>query len=591
MTTEKLSEYILHYLKNNKTKTAIMLSGEWGSGKSYYVEHELLPFLKANDYTAVVVSLYGISDIPTISKSIYMELKIPSLNNMKTEKLTTGKIVAKSIIRNLTSVVGVDLNIPEDDLKRIYESVDLKDKLLIFEDVERTKIGIINLLGYVNSLVERDGVKVLLIANENEIMVEDETVINDENENNNSSKELQMYTRVKEKTISDTIQYYGEYKKAIQQIVNEFNNSKLEELFRDNPDLLSKVSRIVNDICKKNLRTFIFAIQKTVDIIDKVECNEYENDFFECIMIGILYFSTKLNVNGFPRWEGNEYLSTKLGSKDTPLMRFAYNYLRWQTFDESLVINTYTAYRDFVFYEINAEYQDEDLRTLSAYYAKTEEEVLTALNNIENKLVDVNSIGIKAYCKLAYNMIKVGKIIGFDYKKSLNQMKENAKKMGGKSYMYNDSIWIDMYEFKDPEAENDFRTFMKEITEFISHKEAKYELSYNPDDISDLYNDVCRNKYKYIKNHVFLSNYNIESILEMLKKSNAQQIQDFRGILFAIYRDSGRGEYDEKDIDAMKELLELLNKQENTELYWDKIQLMQIEYLKDNLEEFMRNML
>lgn len=66
-------------MKKDKTRTAIVLTGEWGSGKSYYIENELVPFLKEKKATAVVVSLYGLSDISTISKSIYMELRMGTL--------------------------------------------------------------------------------------------------------------------------------------------------------------------------------------------------------------------------------------------------------------------------------------------------------------------------------------------------------------------------------------------------------------------------------------------------------------------------------------------------------------------------------
>ncbi len=44
----------------------------------------------------------------------------------------------------------------------MYSSVDLSKNCLFFEDVERSNIEITKLLGYVNNLVERDGVKVLL---------------------------------------------------------------------------------------------------------------------------------------------------------------------------------------------------------------------------------------------------------------------------------------------------------------------------------------------------------------------------------------------------------------------------------------------
>lgn len=58
----------------------------------------------------------------------------------------------------------------EDEMKEIYESIDLTDKLIIFEDLERSEIDILKVFGYVNSLVEQDGAKVLLVANEKELL-------------------------------------------------------------------------------------------------------------------------------------------------------------------------------------------------------------------------------------------------------------------------------------------------------------------------------------------------------------------------------------------------------------------------------------
>ena len=45
MTYDELNGFILNYLKNDITGRAIMLSGEWGSGKSHYVKNELKPYL------------------------------------------------------------------------------------------------------------------------------------------------------------------------------------------------------------------------------------------------------------------------------------------------------------------------------------------------------------------------------------------------------------------------------------------------------------------------------------------------------------------------------------------------------------------
>ena len=46
----------------------------------------------------------------------------------------------------------------------------MNKKLLVLEDIERTQIDIIELLGYINNMCENDGVKILLVTNENEIL-------------------------------------------------------------------------------------------------------------------------------------------------------------------------------------------------------------------------------------------------------------------------------------------------------------------------------------------------------------------------------------------------------------------------------------
>ena len=128
MTTQELNNYILHYLKNDKTHTAIMLTGEWGSGKTYYVENDLIPFLKQNKAAAIEVSLYGVNDITMISKSIYMELRMSTLGGKSSEVVTTGKLIAKNIIKNITGLAGINIGLSDDDLTELYESVNLENK-------------------------------------------------------------------------------------------------------------------------------------------------------------------------------------------------------------------------------------------------------------------------------------------------------------------------------------------------------------------------------------------------------------------------------------------------------------------------------
>ena len=74
MNYDELNEYIKHYVEKDKTQSAIMLTGGWGTGKSYYIHNFLEPFLKEPEngkHRCAIVSLYGLKNTSEISKRIY----------------------------------------------------------------------------------------------------------------------------------------------------------------------------------------------------------------------------------------------------------------------------------------------------------------------------------------------------------------------------------------------------------------------------------------------------------------------------------------------------------------------------------------
>lgn len=261
MTVDELNCYIKHYLEEDKTKTAIMLTGEWGSGKTYYVENVLVPFLQEQKKSrCIVISLYGLESLSDISKSIYMELRMKILDK-DSEALATGKLIAKTIAKGAAGFFGIDVNMPENDLKKMYSSVDLSNKLLILEDVERSNIELTKLLGYINNLVERDGVKVLLVANENEILNKEPEKIDfsfaklfsTDSENNASvankngvPENVQKYLKIKEKTISDTIYFENDYCEAVKNIINNFQSEKLREIIGNDTAEIENLAKSIS---------------------------------------------------------------------------------------------------------------------------------------------------------------------------------------------------------------------------------------------------------------------------------------------------------------------------------------------------------
>lgn len=352
MNNEELNKYIKHYLEKDQSKSAIMLTGAWGIGKSYYIQNELIPFLQEKHCKCVAVSLYGLKTLSDISKSIYLELRVKPLKS-NSEFATTGKLIAKTLAKGIISHFGVDLKSTEEEMQTLYESIDLSQTLIILEDVERSQIDILDLLGYVNSLVEQDGVKVLLVANENEIIQYEPIAIPDEevtpvgtlnkiNSNRKYTEKTQKYLLFKEKTISDTIQFEGDIEQAILQIVSSFNNNILNRF----ASLTSAqdIYWIMITCNQYNLRSFIFACQKSVDIFDQIE-DDYEENFLKCIFFGIIYFSLRFKAESTVQWDGSEIYSIILGDETYPLFKFCFEYIRQQKFNIAEVPDAADAFK------------------------------------------------------------------------------------------------------------------------------------------------------------------------------------------------------------------------------------------------------
>lgn len=224
MTTKKLTEYIKNYLENDKTRSAIMLTGAWGCGKSYYIQNILTNTLNTKGQDIVVVSLYGVRTLAELNKSIYLELrtkkavKVISTGHKKKnsfaiwirntkffkwfhkhrKELASGTVlVGKTIIKGVAGFFNVPVEYSDKDFERLFSSINLKDKLIVLEDLERSGIDIIEIMGYVNNLVEQDSIKVLLVANEGEIIkykTKEETV-------KGVKKEIKKIPTIKQKSI------------------------------------------------------------------------------------------------------------------------------------------------------------------------------------------------------------------------------------------------------------------------------------------------------------------------------------------------------------------------------------------------------
>lgn len=478
----------------------------------------------------------------------------------------------------------------------------MSGKLLVFEDLERSGIEVVKLLGYVNNLVERDGIKVLLVANENEILRKAPETFNfnftklrpdqsqgkeEEKTGENISECVQNYLKIKEKTISDTIYFESDNCEAVKNIVHTFNNPKLQEIVGDDAEQIEGLAAMVKGSCHKNFRTFIFATQKTVDIFERLD-GDFDKDFLECIYCGIIHFSAKVKAGEFPEWQGTECLSTILGTNWYPLFKFCYDYIRWQKLDTAKARGAEEAFQKMKLYDTHAERRDEDLQKIYSYPERTEKEIKETLESVEERLKDPDEIGFYSYGKLAVYLVTLNHVIGFDYTKCKERMVENIKGKGND--IDSDILFLPMYDFVEGEKE-EYDDFVSQLKESMNDRGEQNFFSYDPDDVKDLYDYVMKERNNISQNHEFIGRFNINQLIKMLFKASAKQIGDFRGALFAVYRYASKADFLETDVAAMKEMLRLIETKLDAKDYdMDKIQLKQMDWLCGNLRKFISQM-
>ncbi len=604
MTTNELNDFIKHYIEKNKTRSAIMLSAPWGTGKSYYIQNSLIPFLaKDNFRKCIVVSLYGLNDIKDISKSIFLESKAKILNNNSTGMAST-KLIGKTVVKGIASFFGVDLSLDEGSLNKLYESIDLSDKLIILEDLERANISIIETLGYVNNLVEQDGVKVLLVANESEILKYTSFPVKNadgkETIKTALSEESKIYIKTKEKTVSDTIDFYSSNTQAIDNILMSFNNKYFDKLLEDKEpysidSMLSwEIEQNImfsKDINSQNLRSLIFACQKTSDILDKMDFVPNISFVKSVLMSNIAFALRKAKTNTLS-WSNDENSSHELGTYKFPLYRFSYDYIISQHMDTQEIEKSNQIFCNREEFEKNQKELNSHLNVLYRYYEETEKNVVESLKYISEKLENNSAIPFSEYGGLVNYLISIKDSVGYD------DIIDHCKTQMLNNLTETDLETLDRITFhsgiqlESKSSIDEFNMFMKEMENKLKACNSNLlDFDYTPGKIDEFYSNVLINKATFLSKGSFAKKIDNDRLIELIRTCDSRRISNIRGIYMGIYRSVNINEFlkDDRDslIDLKNKIDYLINETEST---FDKIQMKQINWFSNNLQEIIEKL-
>lgn len=604
MNTKGLNEYLKNYLINDKTKRAVMLTGPWGSGKSYYIKHELCPFLLENKLDYAVVSVYGIKELKDINKSLYLEIRTKKLKTIKfvdkaskkiaknnsEEVKSSGKIIGKTIVKGIASFFNVNLDLSDKDLEKLYASVNLKDKLIIFEDVERSGIDLIEFLGYVNNIVETDGIKVLLVTNESELIKYEKAK---DDKKSDYTEETKRYLKIKEKTVGDTIQFVGNSYEIIESIYRNFNNESFKklknEIYSESKfNIIEKIESVMKEQTSFNYRAIIYGLQKTSDIFDKIDfISSYNLEFLENVLLGTIAFAIKYNLNDQLRWGNNFFSSPDLGSYRYPLYKFVFDYIKFQNFD---IENVQFAQQLFLNAKEHSK-TDNYLKTIYSYYISSEEKVKDAIAHVHKSLESNKGLDVSEYITLANYLISIRSILKCDeeVEECLSLMLKNAQ------IVLNNGGKIDMFVTSGINLENEpdrqkFAEFKSQMQNLSKKEGSILNFDYTIKHLEQFCDTCLQETKNRIFENGFADQLNIEKMMDLITKCSSSQISDLRNLFLSIYNFSNIDEYYQRDINNLTKLKDKLMEFIQDQKGMDAIKKKQIEWFVGNLQSIIEDL-
>ena len=382
---DELVESILDYVRADYTDYAIMINGEWGSGKTYFWNNKIrnrLESMQINDkkVTTIYMSLYGISNLEEISKKIFIETTQLMDRNLRKYMNSSGQSSIPEYAKtglDMANLFGVTQN---GDRVNYADFFSTDDKVLCFDDLERANVDVIDILGYINNFVEHDHIKTIIICNEKELSTKLKSsnlemktfiatyLLDKQGELNTADKPMvekiqnkiehvfdkaNDYERIKEKLIGETFEYAPKFDYIINGILMRYeNNPELIRFLRENTRLIILTFERSGT---RNLRILKHALNDFQKIFEMVEKNysNTNNRVMQTMLIFTIAISFEIKAGKITKdkfiniKDNEEYKSILVSSRI--LMDNRQFYIK--EFDNNYYYNFKSEYRFFKFIE------------------------------------------------------------------------------------------------------------------------------------------------------------------------------------------------------------------------------------------------
>lgn len=233
-----LIEELKNYCDITNPVGALMISGEWGCGKTYLIQTQFIPLMKER-YVFVSVSLFGIDSLDKLRvevKKKWLE-KASELDKSNGAIATKVADAYKKIFDNIKDSLPKNWQKKGEVVSSIMDLVNFvpisntmfrKKVILIFDDLERSNISCTDLLGCINDYCENQNFNTIIVANEQKMK-------------GSLDNEL-SYREIKEKIVQRVISFVPDYQEVVSNSIESMPlGLEYKGLLRKNKKLLVKI--------------------------------------------------------------------------------------------------------------------------------------------------------------------------------------------------------------------------------------------------------------------------------------------------------------------------------------------------------------
>ena len=609
MTEQQIKEEILRYIKDRTYNYAVLIDGEWGSGKTYFVKKIIVPSINeqekfsGTDRAVKYISLYGCKNIGDVQENIawsFAENARQKIKNKASLGNSADKISENAFLssRKIGNAI-LEKFLPKDLLYQIASDwLNLGEFIFIFDDLERCECPINELFGFLNELIEHENTKVIIIANEKEVsgiaevqnlegqyyLSLDERIEWPKQENyfsriypqNCNSQKLTFdeiercrkmlfpvkeansnYRRIREKLIGVNLKYEPDIDVSISEIIKSSNCDNFTKMrLEKNVKLFISTMENCNH---KNLRTFQFFLSKVNYLLEKLTSVEIEDEYRDAVSSHVIsetfVQSVEYKANYHPARDSHVRLSIEQDTKFQSIKLYIecgiYNQKDFQQDIWKLQV------------ELAAKIPEDDPYYLiyQQYYFHTQAWCEEQLEKVLQRL-EKNKYPISFYEKIIVSIQRLNDL-GFDIKymdQAKKLMLTNIESMGEVTEIGSDLWYIHDLEDKEKVSTiiNEINNAIKQHSE-ITSRETVSDILLHDDWVERLNHYVNPKKSLYIQDMLIFSKAEPKQWLNALHRASPKDIDAFRNILNDMYPSGVKRESYNEDAQNIKTILKGLD--------------------------------